>query len=329
MNEHDALHQVAIDWFHRLRSDMLTDGEREEFAHWLSASPRHAVIFDEITATWAELGHFEEALRMQYAVAAQQEPGAQRFKRFSFLKLRPLALAASLLLGGVLLFAALRDRHVVATGRGDQLTTTLGDGSIIHLNAKSRVKVDFTAGTRGVTLEEGDAVFEVAHDAQRPFIVTAGAAQIRAIGTAFNVSRRENGGAVTVVEGTVQVTSVPAAGSPALSQPMKLTQGEHTAYATDGALSPVTHVNAEEAMAWRQRKLIFDRTPLHTVIDEFNRFGTTILVIGDTQLQSLRITGTFDADNAETLVESLNYMSGLRVVRVGRQMTIFYLSDHQ
>jgi transmembrane sensor len=219
-----------------------------------------------------------------------------------------------------------------ATSIGEQRTCKLEDGSFIYLNTDSRVKVDFTKTQRHIELTRGEALFAVEHDPGRPFVVTASGVNIRAVGTQFNVRRRSDSTDVTVVEGVVQVTAagdgaaVPPAASdsahptsplPSVSEtriggedspagagsseamPTRLAAGEEL-LVSSGHLNKHTRPNVAEALSWRERRLVFQDTPLADVAAEFNRYNLRkIRVEGPIEME---LTGAFDADRPTALI---------------------------
>ena len=96
---------------------------------------------------------------------------------------------------------------IYATEIGERRSITLADGSTVDLNARSRVRIEFSKKERRVDLLDGQALFQVTKDKNRPFIVSSGDATVRAVGTQFDVYRRTNSTTVTVLEGRVAVYS--------------------------------------------------------------------------------------------------------------------------
>jgi len=121
-----------------------------------------------------------------------------------------LAIAASVLAicGGTLTMLEL-SVPVYATALGEQRSIQFEDGSTVELNSRSKIRVKYSKTERDVELIEGQALFHVAHDVTRPFIVAVGATRVRAVGTQFDVYKKSNGTVVTVVEGRVAVYSAP------------------------------------------------------------------------------------------------------------------------
>lgn len=181
----------------------------------------------------------------------------------------------------------------MGAGRGDGSVTYqthvggleeahLVDGSEITLGGRTKLMVTFSAAARSVKLVQGEAWFRVAHDPKWPFIVHAGDGVIRAVGTAFLVTRDIDRVVVTVTEGTVAVTAPPLASvSPTISRsaasrpllpPIRVTRGEEISYHDNGIVASVVHADANAATAWIRGRLIFDDEPLRYVIEDVNRY---------------------------------------------------------
>jgi transmembrane sensor len=233
----------ATTWFVDLNEDPQNHSTREAFDRWLRRSPEHVHAFLQVSAHWEEntpgpgatvesvdeliaLAQTEtNIIRLPHQAAPQHDvvsdvvgdahhaskandrpPDSPRRHRAG----RSFVLAASILLalaaGGVVwryFFTG-----VYSTGVGEQYAITLADGSTVELNALSRVRVRYTGLERRVELLEGQALFRVARDKLRPFRVQSVDAQVRAVGTQFDVYRKESGTTVTVVEGSVAVVPV-------------------------------------------------------------------------------------------------------------------------
>jgi len=211
------------------------------------------------------------------------------------------------------------------TAVGEQRSVTLVDGSKVELNSRSRVRVRFTDQQRVVELLEGQALFKVAKNPVRPFIVRSGATSARAVGTQFDVYRRPDRTVVTVVEGRVAVSSEllpvpeqlvgrqPAAAGTSTSIPMPPGAGADAVLLVAGEQISVTPrviarprpANVEAATAWTQQKLIFDTVPLREVVAEFNRYNRVQLVIDDPGLNEFHVSGVFASTSAQSMLDFL------------------------
>ena len=212
----------------------------------------------------------------------------------------------------------------------------LEDGSTIELNTGAKVEVHYTADMRTVQLVHGEALFSVAKNPARPFIVAAGPVAVRAVGTAFRVALAPREVSVLVTEGKVQVASTsvapaPAAGaenpgSPA-SDPTMLTAGQQTVIdltATDlvPAVQEVTPAQVERALAWQGLRLEFVDMPLGDVVTDFNRYNRRKLVVADDATAAIVVGGNFRADNVEAFVRLLESGFGVTAFRHGDEIVL-------
>lgn len=204
-----------------------------------------------------------------------------------------------------------------ATDRGELRSVELPDGSSVRLNARSRVTVRFTGDARDVYLD-GEAMFSVKHESQRPFRVHSGNSLVQAIGTQFNVDRRPSGTVVVVLEGAVQVSAsstedaaVTASGADpaaaASTLPLRLSAGEGVRVHRDGRIErrDVPAPGAEDAR-WPDRRLLFSDDRLDDIAAEFNRWNATQIAISGDALGAKLFSGTFDAHDPESLIAFLS-----------------------
>jgi transmembrane sensor len=203
-----------------------------------------------------------------------------------------------------------------STRVGEQRTIELLDASVVHLNADSQIRVQFDESGRSVRLLHGEALFKVAHDAARPFRVLTNTATIQVLGTQFNVYEQAEGTRVSVLEGKVRI-SVPAGDAKIL------TAGEEVLIAHAGAIQKNDQPEVERAVAWRQRRLVFDNAPLEDMVREFNRYNATARI----ELQGVapgshHYDGIFDADDPASLAELLRREKDLAVEMRDRKILI-------
>jgi ferric-dicitrate binding protein FerR (iron transport regulator) len=193
---------------------------------------------------------------------------------------------------------AFQQRYVTAIGASR--TVALPDGSRITLDTDSRIQVQMNARSRTVRLERGQAFFEVAHDAQRPFIVDSGRLSVVAVGTAFSVRREGPAMRVVVADGTVRLERpgerndmLPAGGIARIQgeEPTRIHQGQAA--------------ELERNLSWRSGVLTFRRTPLSEAVAEFNRYGTRRIVIRDPRIATLELGGVFRSGDVEVFARLL------------------------
>lgn len=310
-----ALEETAAEWWLRLDASDCTDAERARFEEWRAADPAH----DEVWRAVAEM--------MDVADDARADPGARSFHAASRARVEArrgqrnrgrwaagaAALAASLAVvtAAVGLYMrgpaprSLGEAGVYATALGERSTFTLADGSVVTLNTATRLKVDYVDDARRVELLQGQALFEVAHDASRPFTVTAGERRITALGTVFDVRFETQALAVTLVEGRVAVDEVaPEPGHAAPERLAELAPNEQFRASSEGA-SEVRATDVARVTSWRSGKLIFDGERLADAVAEVNRYSAEHVVLGDATLEDFKVSGVFRAGNVDTFVATL------------------------
>lgn len=304
--DHDesAVRQAAADWLMRLQDGSADDGaDWIAFDAWLNASPRHAAAYDEALAVWNELGGMAEGLKAAAAPAAlTPRAGARRW-----LSIGIGAAAAAALIAAVMPLA-LNPTQTYETGRGQTRAIALSDGSVIHMNAQSRITVRMTKGERRVAMSDAQATFDVAKDSRRPFLITAGDRTVRVVGTEFDVSHRGPNLAVTVRRGVVEVR--PDAKSP--DGAVRLIHGQRLDHAAGGT-SRLSAVNPEEAFAWRTRRLVYRNRPLAEVVAELNRQFTQDIRLADAAAGRQRVSGVLVLDNEKAVIERLSLLTPVTV----------------
>jgi transmembrane sensor len=182
---------------------------------------------------------------------------------------------------------------------GRRRIITLADGSRVHLNTASTIEVALKKDRRLVRLVRGEALFEVAHDKARPFLVDAGSARLRAVGTAFNVRIRENVVELTVTEGVVAVAQTGDA--------VRRTSAPHIS-AGDGAIirpGAVAPTALRQRTAWQDGVIEFEGETLPQAVEEFNRYRTEPIILGDARLANIRVGGRFEVDEADKFLTAL------------------------
>ena len=316
------IEERALGWLARLDSGNWGEVDQGALSEWLSASTANRVAFLRLEAGWERsarlkalstgteagavppAGHWRGSPFFERGLAASSARSlAKAFRP------RLAAIAASLVLAvgaGVLLKPFLSGDDY-STPVGGVASIPLSDGSRITLNTASKVHVALTKEERRIELEKGEAFFEVAKDAARPFVVEAGDQRVIAVGTQFSVRRNGTDVQVVVTDGKVRVerkdgdadTKLLAAGAVA-----------HTANEAILIRNGSQH-EAEEALSWRRGYLNFDETSLADAVAEFNRYTSRKIRIEDPKLAALKINGKFRSTNSDEFIHLLR--SGFRI----------------
>ncbi|MBL8269295.1 FecR family protein [Steroidobacter sp.] len=324
------IEQQASIWLARLDAAQPSPELIEAIRAWRAADPRHDAEFSRLQAVWGRLDGLE-SLRLSAAtqqthsavapLQTSQERAAVSASKRDWSG-RAIALAASVVLAiGVIMLAPWSDRaerHVTGIGAFERVV--LADGSIVELNTNSEIRVALGDELRSVELVRGEAHFTVAPDSARPFVVSAGGAAVRAVGTQFNVHRLgDQDLEVLVTEGKVTLTPTGATAETPL-----ITAGEGGSIVHGGevAVRRVAAAEIKRELAWKDGMLVFAGEPLQEAILEMNRYNVRQLEIDDPDVASLKIGGYFNARNLDGFIAVLNSNFGIDAVVAGDRIQL-------
>ena len=298
LSEDDAITDAAAHWCMRLHADDCSAAERATFSQWLAADPRHAAEYQAMLEIWQTA----DLLPREHNVVALIPRRKARTRNW-----RPLASAAAIALMALPLagWVGWEQNWLPSSYQhfqtGDQLQQVqLNDGSRVDLNLHSELRYFNFKDERRVTLIKGEAFFKVTHDSSHPFIVRAGNGQTRVTGTQFNVWKYDDQVKVTLVEGSVLVSSDGDSGGYRLGPGMQATyqMGDfepHLAQSDD----------YDNALAWRSGKLVLDNLSLRQALPVINRYLEKPLLLADDSTARIRISGIYNTREVARLVDTL------------------------
>jgi transmembrane sensor len=312
----------------------LTAKEQDDFLEWLVADERHGRELNRQAANWSGLNMLAD-WRPEHSARPNRDLLAPQPARLVQTKMRvswfwPAGIAAAAaLMFGVFVWQQSRATPLLAQPLTPaQIASiekrTLDDGTVIELNRGAEVSVLYTATERKVRLERGEAMFNVAKNPGRPFIVSAGDVHFRAVGTAFNVRRGEDAVELIVTEGKVRVQPTTSdvetaplveAGQMAL---VPVQPGKRSV-----AVAPIAGEQMDVKLAWHSRLLDFTNTRLSAVVEEFNRRNAPIrLVIDQASLADTEVSASLRSDNIESFIRLLEGGFGVEAERSGNVVTL-------
>jgi transmembrane sensor len=336
----DTRLEQATEWFRRVRSESARVEDLPEFRRWMEADPLNALAYREVTETWATLGKFasapeivvgrRDALDDARRAARRRWSARRRFSSYA-------ALAASVVIAIVGIFAWIHtQRGIYATDVGERTTLTLQDGSVVTLDARSRIRVQYQENERLIDLEHGQARFDVAKDPTRPFRVRARDQTVIALGTQFNVEIVADNVLVSMIEGHVAITGAESRGwkpapdrsapGRAVEQPVpgtaeqapviELRAGEGLRVGGDGHAVVVSKIDLDRATAWQSGKLFFDNEPLANAAERVNRYSKLQIEV-DPSVADVGVSGVFNAGDSNAFIEAISTYFSVQVTRTG------------
>lgn len=308
----------AADWYARLSHPRVSKTDIDDFFAW-SQNPDHDRAYKRVQA----LANLARKLSDDPVLQAMAEDAANRPRGFwatlapQRMVKRPSAwIAAGVLMASMATLAITIARQAGPTYEtvvGERRVVALSDGSSLELNTDSKVRVRFEKDQRRLYLDRGQAMFAVAHDPTRPFIVTAGDTSVRAVGTKFEVYRTGAEVRVILAEGKVQVTEAPHP-----KAPVTLTAGERLdvpGKAAASALPRPRKVDVAAATGWTQGRLTFQDAPLASAVAEVNRYSLRKVVLGQGAPPTQKISGVFDAGDVDAFALGVAEMLDLKPSR--------------
>lgn len=275
-----------------------------EYLEW-SSRPGNRGMADEADEAWAlfdDIAVAPEMLSLRQAALADVRRSAGR-------RFRPSARMAAAVAAGVCLLAVSATAwslspKVYRTDIGERRVVLLEDGSRISLDAASEVRVRYTRGARQLQLSRGQARFDIAQDARRPFVVDAGERSVTASRGAFNIDRAAQKICVTLLDGAAVVRlDAGLFQRPAPGRPLLLKAGQRLTAASSA--TAVASADVTEATAWEHGELVFADEPLTVAVARVNRYSARTIVV-DPGAASLRISGAFDAGDTDSFLDAMS-----------------------
>jgi transmembrane sensor len=310
MESSDAIEAAAAQWLARQDSGNWTAADQSALDQWLEASTANTVAYVRLEAAWARADRYEV---LGAGVPAGEIPDPGDFELSSFFSGRkPLQVRRGIsrvrtLVGGVVVALGAVAALYLSTPFGPEYKTPVGglasvpvaDGSRVTLNTDSAIRVSITNTERRVELDQGEAYFEVARDLARPFVVTAGNKRVVAVGTKFSVRRLGEDVRVAVTEGKVRIEDQ--------RQPLSLLAAGSIANTREESIlvQRESPTDVEESLSWRSGYLILHENTLREAVAEFNRYNSRKIVIEDSAVGDIRLSGKFRTTEYEAFVRLL------------------------
>ncbi len=314
----ESILEEAADWFARRRDGVRMPADEAAFQAWCRRSDAHARAYADIELSWEAWGVAKESPRLR-AMAAEALAETAPWRRSPGLSWKPMLLAASVAavaaIGVVQILPLSRPEAPVAityrTQIGEQRTERLADGTRVTLNTDTELQVRYGEARREITLEHGEAMFDVAHDPAHPFVVTAAGGTVTALGTRFQVRDEAGAAAVTLLEGRVEVA--------ALRERKVLAPGDEARYGGKSGEIRVRRIDPATATSWTHGRLDFSGLPLAEAVAEANRYSTVKLRLGDPRLADLPVGGSFRVGDNASIASALAAVFPVQVASANAQ----------
>lgn len=293
----------AAEWFARLSSRIVSNEALAEFEAW-RRSPENREAYRRMEGVWEGAGRLASDPDLREIGHAALKRGSTLPSRRTFAWAAIAAVGVSVVIGGALWQT--RTPTAFSTAVGEQRLLDLPDGSTVRLDTDSAIRVQYDGDRRTIALERGQALFQVAHDQDRPFVVQAGTTSVIATGTIFDVRRRDGDVHVVLVSGSVDVRAPTVDGAKVL--PLK--PGRRV----DVTQSGMTEVVADPvaATSWTHGRLVFRDAPLIEAVAEINRYLPDKVVLEAAELHDIKVNGVFEIGDRAAFVAAAGDLFGLQ-----------------
>ncbi|MFN8627013.1 MAG: FecR domain-containing protein [Candidatus Binatia bacterium] len=315
MNPGERSHilEQAAAWALRLQNGALTRSERAALECWRAADPRHDSAFLLAQQSWADLAGMKRAPGYDDLLdpPTLRERVLTGWTAWTPVPIAAAALLALLIGAGIFFWGGMSSGIATHETRVAQIEKVdLADGTIVTLGGDSRIEVTFSRQQRRVDLVRGEALFQVAKDAARPFLVRALDATVRVVGTQFDVRRGEDQLCVAVLEGVVEVVPpapdrAASSSSEALHKRVIMPRQQIVANTGQWDTASVSGVNADAFASWRTGRLFYDGVPLREVVADLNRYYRGHIRVASEELGAMRVTTSFRVGQIDQMIATL------------------------
>lgn len=323
----------AATWIARLHGPSRSPEMEQALREWLSRSAAHRHAFEKCTDVWQDVAGVRAADVYAGVAARSLNAALAGERRWAQMRWPLLGLLTVLIAAAALVAHRWWVVDVYATKVGEQQLLLLGDGTRLSLNTDTQVRVEIGSDLRSVRVESGEAIFEVAKDPFRPFVVRVADSEVRAIGTVFAVrlpgrstERRDEPVAVTLIEGQISVRPVvgDAGQEVASAKPVTMQAGDRMLLVSNRgglrapAIERLDRPHLDRLVAWKRGEVVFDNISLPEAVAEMNRYTRTPMVlVGDAS--ALRVSGLYQTSDSPAFARAVAALHGLQVhERAGR-----------
>lgn len=333
MNDTAKIEKQAADWIARKNGDRWTEQDQLTLDAWIADSTANRLAYLRLNSIWKRADRLSSLRTQEHAptrfadeaatTAVAISPAVEEQNQFSpvaaansprWRVVAAVAVVAAFCGTALLRMAGVPDGRnaatTYATTIGKRQAVTLVDGSRLTLNTDTKMEINVGTRRRQVRLEHGEAYFEVAHDANRPFTVDVGNSRITVLGTKFSVKRNGDEVAVLVKEGRVKVETID---SPSATTATITRNDELIAANSSFIVAKKSEEQVVNKLSWRQGLLVFDRITLTQAAIEFNRYNDKKLVIADAEAGKIVLGGRFESNNVSSFAHLLHEGLGLNV----------------
>lgn len=325
LNHTDKLRETAIAWFIRIRDSEADDAIRSKFEQWLMSNKSHQQAYADISKMWDSFDSNTDLQRL--AGVAEQNVFLHKRERSKLIKKYIACGIAAIAIGfsglwGFQTWRALPTMEMIAHSEfGSVNSQKLDDGTLLTMNSGSEIEVTYYRNRRLVKLKQGEAIFEVARDENRPFVIDSGKAQITVLGTRFAVNRLKKMVRISVDHGTVRVEQRNADGT--INPDFLILRDGEVAEVENMSKKPV-HVQrqASDAFAFQKGMVIFEEAGIEEIAETLSRYRRLPIIVEQPINRKVHISSMLKTDSIETFINQLPEMAPINILQTNQATVI-------
>lgn len=326
----DKLRDEATSWFVLMRADDISAQRSADFVTWISQSPGHQAAYAEIGGFWDGLSLLENTDGQDRVTSLadhrQAKNAARSIPARKIWSPGRIAAAIAFLALGIATWRYgdifLMESH--STKIGELADVILDDGSHLVLNTNSKIRVDLQADKRIVYLKQGEVFFEVARDESRPFFIETKGGLVRVLGTKFNIRQRGATSDVTVQEGAVAVEDYGHLNEAVMTPDATLAPDQKFTLGDDSVENIAFPADSTAALAWRDRKLIYNGESFKMLVQDINRYFDAQIRIGDPALDNIQVVAILKVEDQAATLKALEATFHVTARPVSRDLIYLY-----
>jgi transmembrane sensor len=307
----------AAAWAAKLNGRAVETQLLADFYRW-HRDPENAAAYARVEAIWQQASTLGNDPEIALAVhgALEKQTRRERLRSWTTRHYQPVVAAATIVsVVGIFVLFPMPLPTSYETGIGEQRVVRLVDGSRVRINTDSLLRVRLNSRRRVVDLVRGEAFFEVAHDAARPFTVRVDSAEVRAVGTRFDVRRIAADVRVILAQGLIDVRT---SGS---NEALRMHPGQ-AIWMGPRRVGAVESVDADALTSWTVGQLSFQNTPLRDAVAEVNRYAPKGVDLATSDLGAIRVTGVFETGDTRAFVGAVTTLFDLHATTDGNGRTV-------
>jgi len=308
--------RIASEWAAR-RCSGLTPQDQAALDRWLEVDQRHVGAYAKAEAVLAQLDRVGAAGPDALRMGDTPSPVGSALRRRTVMA-GSMAAGLAIAAGGGFWLTRLLRQESYSTRIGETKEIVLSDGSMVTLNTDSKILVHYNQTRRQIQLLQGEALFDVAKNKKRPFVVMAGDTQVRAVGTSFTVKLLpQQPVQILVREGVVEIKRPQVPEAP----PVRLAANTVAVAPPEAPISiaPVPRIQIARDLAWREGRIAFDNETLANAAREFGRYSDIQIRVAS-ELENQTITGLFVSNDPVGFARAAAISLGLHVEVANREV---------